>query len=197
MARGLHAIQQKGGIWEGRLVYLAEAAGGLVELTRLDASDGDVRIKGMAGTEEQAREFGSRLESLWGGRVRMHSIRRNQTGTGITFELSQRGEEANAGTGEKKKIYRKAAAAVLLSLLLGTAGFQMGKQADAMEAQNLSFKNWSARHGPMASTAGWTGEGTMTGPEAFQEAGLLIEETSERAGLPEQAEKNPYRTYLG
>jgi hypothetical protein len=90
---------------------------------------------------------------------------------------------------EKKKIYRKAAAAVLLSLLLGTAGFQMGKQADAMEAQNLSFKNWSARHGPMASTAGWTGEGTMTGPEAFQEAGLLIEETSERAGLPEQAEK--------
>jgi hypothetical protein len=104
MARGLHAIQQKGGIWEGRLVYLAEAAGGLVELTRLDASDGDVRIKGMAGTEEQAREFGSRLESLWGGRVRMHSIRRNQTGTGITFELSQRGEEANAGTGEEKNI---------------------------------------------------------------------------------------------
>jgi hypothetical protein len=106
MARGLHAIQQKGGIWEGRLVYLAEAAGGLVELKRLDASDGDVRIKGMAGTEEQAREFGSRLSSLWGGRVRMHSIRRNQNGTGITFELSQRGEEEGiAGTGEEKTVY--------------------------------------------------------------------------------------------
>jgi hypothetical protein len=90
---------------------------------------------------------------------------------------------------EKKKLYIKAAMAVLLSLTLGTAGFHMGKQADAMEAQNLSFKNWSVRHGPMASTAGWTGEGTMTGPEAFQEAGLLVEETSEKADPLEQDEK--------